>query len=286
MQLKGTKSAGRRTGGFRIPISSISIEVGMQNLVGSDISRGFPSMRTIHKCKDDAKTPISKPNWCDHCGRIVEKDEVMKGYEVGKNEFVYLTNEEVEEAKTRFETKSMKVLSVSTIDSLKPYNVLESYLLTPASEETKKKKSKDSAQNEKFYALLADKLVKDNLYIIGKVFSVRGELFMAVGGTIEAGTPMLVGYSLFYADEMKDIASAGYKAPEITEKERELMGKLVEKEKKDADFTTIKSELKEVFDKKIESRNVGEVPSADAPVAETPKVEADALSELEKALAV
>lgn len=285
MKVESTKALGRRTGGFRIPISSIHVEVGMQNLVGSDISRGFPSMRTIHKCQGGSKTPISKPNWCDSCGRIVEKDETLKGYEVSKNEFVYLTNEEVEEAKGRFESKTMKVIAVTNIENLRPQHVLESYILTPTAADSKGKKSKDTAQNEKFYALLADKLAKDSLFIVGKIFTVRGELFVALTGSNDFGNPMLVMYSLYYPDEMKNPTSAGYVVPNITSKEQELMSKLVDREKKDLDFSTVSSELREIFDKKVQSRSVGEEPSEDGkePVKDDDP-SGDAMSELEKAL--
>jgi len=286
MEIKGTKDINKSQYKFRIPISSLNVNVSVYNIVGSVISRGFPSMRNIHKCSDDSRTPVSKPSWCDTCNRTVDESELVKGYEVGKNEYVYVTKEEVDDIKAEFASENMKIIGFTKLETpIRPRDVMGTYVLLPP-EAKLKKETKDAELNKKYYALLADKLLKDDVYIVGKVFTVKGENFVVITGSNEPNGPMLVMYALYYQDELRTTERCGYKTPALEPKELELMSKLVDKGITTPDYAMVGSELKEVFNDLVKSRNVDEIPKENGAKAVIPEDKAieDTVSELERAL--
>lgn len=271
MKITPKANLGRRQGTYVITLAgSIRVSVGGTSTTESDVSRGFPSMRTIHKC-DDGKsyTGVSKPNFCDLDGRIVsaKTDTLLKGYSTGKDasgkeNFIYLTEEELDEVKARFASNEMKMLGITKIEGgLKPWQVLDSVVLLPALEGSGKSKARarDEATNEKFYALLADSLATSESYIIGKIFTVRGEYFVAIGG-ISGPTPVLMQFGLYYGSELRDFTTP-YTAPNLSTSEKELMTKVLDKARKDVDYGSVTSQLREVFDDKIKNRKENVAPS-------------------------
>lgn len=282
MKIQGTKDIGRRAGSFLISLSTINIEVGYHKVQTSDISRSFPEKHMFHKHEDGNHARITKPPWCDVCGRIVNQSEIIKGYEIGKDRWVYFTDDELKSITSEFASKTFQMLGVTPMDHRpKPEEVLDTYVLDPASQ----KRKKDDEMNAKLYALLADKLQTGSLYIIGKMFSSRGgEVFAAITGEMVGGVPYLYMYSLYYADELRNPESVGLTVPSISVKEKELMSKLVDKELKSVDYQVISSQLKDVFEKLVSTRGEGELPP-EVPTPAIP-VETSAESALEKALAM
>ena len=284
MHIKGTKELGRRSpGSFVIQLSTINIECGTHKAQSSEIKRGFPTQHLFHKHEDGNHVRISKPAWCDICGRIVGASEIIKGYEIAKDQYVYMTEEELDAMKEGFETKTFQMLGVTKLDhKLRPEEVLDTYIVVPVAQ----KRKKDDEMNAKLYSLLADKLTSDGYVLIGKMFTVRGgELFGAITGEMIDGKSMLYMYSLYYPEELKDPTTLGLSTPAISAKERELMGKLIEKEIKLVDYSVVTSQLKEIFEKVISAKVSGVMPSSVAPAPVGP-AEVSAESALEKALSV
>lgn len=53
-------------------------------------------LSNAHQCPDGEKTPFRQPKWCDHCNRIVEKDEPMLKYLQVGEQLAFFTKEEVD----------------------------------------------------------------------------------------------------------------------------------------------------------------------------------------------
>jgi len=48
----------------------------------------------VHQYHTECKTRIKKPSWCPECAEMVEKEGIVKGYELNKTDFVPLTDED------------------------------------------------------------------------------------------------------------------------------------------------------------------------------------------------
>jgi len=290
MNIEGTRDFKKALFRFNIPLQGLPIEVGAYNMVGSAVSRGFPGLSTFHVCDRKKKkvNKVAKPAWCDACNRMVASDETVSGYEIAKNEFVFIDKITLDEMKESLASENLKVLGVTKLEHpIETQDARDTYLLAPPTPDSKAKKYKaDVEKNIKFYALLADKLLKDNLYIIGKNFTVRGEMFVAIGAEKIDGNPMLVMYSLYYAEELNNPKSLGYHAPSLSAKEKQLMSKIVSKELGSVDYSKITSDLKKNFEVLVEQQKVGKIPEKGKKPATAVKLKPkdDATSELEKAL--
>src|SRR5262245_66022595 len=73
-----------------------SINFGLVNIpIGLALAtqRNDVSFRTLHR---ECGTPIKQKRWCPYHERDVEADELVKGWEVAKGEFVMVEESEIE----------------------------------------------------------------------------------------------------------------------------------------------------------------------------------------------
>lgn len=109
-------------GSIRLSLITIPIRVYPATNPSSDVS-----FRQLHrKCK----TPIQLKRWCPHCEEEVALDEIVKGYEASKGQFVLVEKEEIE--KLRPESTHVvdisHILDAATVD---PIYIERSYFLAP-----------------------------------------------------------------------------------------------------------------------------------------------------------
>jgi DNA end-binding protein Ku len=156
-------------------IFSGSISFGLVNIpvkVYPAVKDKRVAFRTLHK---ECHTPLIHKRWCPTCNREVKLEEVEKGYQLSKDRFVVLTDEELE----RVQLKTLKVLEIiGFVDAaeIDPLYYDFPYLLEP------------QEGGEKAYTLLREILSQTGKVAIGRVV-MRNKEYVVVLRTIPKGPP-------------------------------------------------------------------------------------------------
>jgi len=183
-----------------ISFGLISIPVGLHSAVESSEHVSF---RMLHK-KDMA--PIKYKKFCSKEDIEVPNDEIVKGYEVSKNKFAVVEEEELEEVQKSVGEgdRSIEVLQFVELDSLNPLSFEKPYYVTP------------QKGGEKAYGVLRDALAEGKRVGIARFFLRTRPLLAALLPVPEA----LALEVMRPFEEMRDptklgVPSSGKKAAEV-----------------------------------------------------------------------
>jgi DNA end-binding protein Ku len=98
--------------------------------------RLYPATRTpsirLHQLHTVCKTRLRQPLFCPTCGRVVERSEVVKGYEDGDGSYVLLDPEEVKKVAPE-SGRMMEILSFVKKSEIDPLFFDSSYFVIPDS---------------------------------------------------------------------------------------------------------------------------------------------------------
>ncbi|HSB09953.1 MAG TPA: Ku protein [Blastocatellia bacterium] len=152
--------------------------------------------------------PLSRRYYSAKTGRDLNDEEMLRGYEIGEDEYVLVTDEELERLQPE-KTRDIDVRRFVEHDSIPPIYFERSYFLTP------------SGNSDKAYRLLANTMEK-----IGRMgiatFVMRGKEYLVA---ILAEKGILRAETLRFADELRTPEDIGLprkvKAPQTKVKEFE-----------------------------------------------------------------
>jgi DNA end-binding protein Ku len=237
-----------------------SISFGLVNIpIGLALAtqRNDVAFRTLHR---ECGTPIKQKRWCPHHEREVEPEELVKGWEVAKGEFVIVEESDLEAvALTR--SQSIDILRFVKLADVDPVYFDRTYYLAPA--------SADAARRP--YVLLLRAMQETGMAAVGK-FVLWGKenlcLIRAQGDTLAMET-------LFFADDVRNKAEIEdtVAATEVRKAELQLAEQVIDSlvgEWKPEDFENeYRRDLKAMLDAKL----AGEQIARPEPIAETPVID-------------
>ncbi len=142
-------------------------------------------------------------------GKSVDPDDIVRGFEVGKDRFVELTDEDVDRLDIEL-THSIDICDFVSIDEIDPLYFRKAYYLLPA----------DGA--EKPYRLLVKALEETGRVAIAKVV-IRNKQHLAC---LRPGDGTLVLETMYYADEVRRPEKAP--KPQVRSAEVEMAKTLIE----------------------------------------------------------
>ena len=192
-----------------------SISFGLVNIpIGLALAtqRTDVAFRTLHR---ECGTPIKQKRWCPFHERDVEPDELVKGWEVAKGEFVLVEESDLESVALQ-RSQSIEILRFVKLEDVDPIYFDRTYYLAPASAEAPRRP----------YVLLLRAMQETGMAAVGK-FVLWGKenlcLIRAQGDTLALET-------LFFADDVraKDEIEEAVEATEIKKAELELAGQVIE----------------------------------------------------------
>ena len=237
-----------------------SISFGLVNIpIGLALAtqRNDVAFRTLHR---ECGTPIKQKRWCPHHEREVEPEELVKGWEVAKGEFVIVEESDLEAvALTR--SQSIDILRFVKLADVDPVYFDRTYYLAPA--------SADAARRP--YVLLLRAMQETGMAAVGK-FVLWGKENLCL---IRAQGETLAMETLFFADDVRNKAEIeeAVEATELRKAELQLAEQVIESlvgEWKPEDFENeYRRDLKSMLDAKL----AGEQISRPEPVAETPVID-------------
>jgi DNA end-binding protein Ku len=237
-----------------------SISFGLVNIpIGLALAtqRNDVAFRTLHR---ECGTPIKQKRWCPHHEREVEPDELVKGWEVAKGEFVIVEESDLEAvALTR--SQSIDILRFVKLADVDPVYFDRTYYLAPA--------SADAARRP--YVLLLRAMQETGMAAVGK-FVLWGKENLCL---IRAQGETLAMETLFFADDVRNKGEIeeAVEATEVRKAELQLAEQVIESlvgEWKPEDFENeYRRDLKAMLDAKL----AGEQIARPEPIAETPVID-------------
>src|SRR5712672_1080116 len=224
--------------------------------------RLYPAARSerinLHQIHKKCHTRLRQPLYCPTCNRLVERSEVVKGYEYEKGHYILIENEELKKI-TPPSGKAMEILAFVKGSQIDPIYFESSYLARP---------EKD---NPKPYVLLLKALEDSDRVGIAKVTMHQREYTVFV----RAREHGLTIHTMYFANEIRSVDGYGKVDRDIKLKPQEvklaeqLVESLSEDFKPQKYHDTFQENLKALMEAKREGKTVVQEPAAKrAPVVD------------------
>ncbi len=155
-------------------------------------------------------TRVNRKWWCPHHEKIVDSDELIRGYAVSKNKYVTFSDEEMEVLETD-DNRALDITEFVDIQEIDPVFYEKAYFLGPA------------PGGGKTYKLLASAMKDQNKVAVAR-WVAAGKEHLVVIRPFENG---LILHTMFYADEVRDFASIDLEDTKINPKEVQLAEMLI-----------------------------------------------------------
>ena len=165
------------------------------------------SFNQLHKV---CHTRLKQPLFCPTCNRMVERNEVEKGYEYEKDQYLLFTEEELESVEPE-SARTMEILEFVKLAEVDPIYFDSSYYLAPEDE------------GRKAYQLLLEAMRKSGYAAIAKV-SMHNREYIVIIRPHKAGLTL---HTMFYSNEIRAAESGTTEKIEVKEQERALAEQLI-----------------------------------------------------------
>jgi DNA end-binding protein Ku len=161
-------------------------------------------------------TRVNRKWWCPHHEKIVDADELIRGYAISKSKYVTFTDEEIETLETDGD-RALEITEFVDLHEIDPVFYEKAYFLGP------------SPGGGKTYRLLSQAMKKQDKVAVAR-WVAAGKEHLVVLRPYEKG---LVLHTMYYADEVRDFDAIDLDASPASEKEVKLaemlIGELTEK---------------------------------------------------------
>lgn len=220
------------------------------------------SFNLLHRV---CKNRINLQNYCPHCERVVERSELVKGYQYEKEQYLLIEDEDLEAIRPQ-SSSIMDIVQFIDMKEVDPIFYDKTYYLGP------------DKGNEKTFALLAKAMEKTGRAAIGKV-TMRNHEYLAI---IRPGMEGLVVHFMLYSDEVRENENKVPKNLDVRPKELELATQLVENLSEPLNLEGFHDDYIQKLEQLIESKLKGRKLTIVAPKAR-PKV-VDLMEALQKSV--
>jgi DNA end-binding protein Ku len=119
----------RTTWNGSLSFGLVSIPVGLAPATKPAARQSDISFRLLHR---EDMTPIKQKRWCPKDDREVGPDEIVKGWEVAKGQFVAVEEEELEALERRDDSRTIDIERFVPLDAVDPIWMDRTYFLVPA----------------------------------------------------------------------------------------------------------------------------------------------------------
>jgi|SRR5215208_1505809 len=237
-----------------------SISFGLVNIpIGLAVAtqRTDVAFRTLHR---ECRTPIKQKRYCPTDERDVGPDEVVKGWEYVKGEYVIVEEDDLEAVALQ-RSNSIEILRFVTLEEVDPVYFDRTYYLAPASAEAQRRP----------YVLLLRAMESTGMAAIGK-FVLWGKENLCL---IRPQGDALALETLFFAEDVRakrDIEDAVAES-EIKDAELELARQVIESISGDFDPEEFRNEYRDDLRRMLEAKLEGQEIVKPEPAAETPVID-------------
>jgi DNA end-binding protein Ku len=186
-------------------------------------------------------THVNRKWWCPHHEKIVDSDELIRGYAISKTKYVTFTDEEIETLETD-DNRAIEITEFVDLHEIDPLFFEKAYFLGP------------SPGGGKTYRLLSQALKKQDKVAVARWVSA-GREYLVVLRPYEKG---LVLHTMYYADEVRDFDAIDLEEGPVSEKEVKLAEMLInELSEKKFDPLAFKDEYRQRLLARIRAKSKG-----------------------------
>ena len=238
----------------------------MRSMASATISFGLVSIPVRLYAATESSAAISFNLLHEKCGSrlkqqyicikeevVVPREEMIKGYEFQKGEYVTFTPEELKELEES-STQSVDITEFVPLDKVDPVYFDRAYFLGPAQ------------HGDRPYKLLARTMAETGRAALAK-YAARGKMYLVLLRPYE---DKLIMQQLHYADEVRDIREVPVGDAEVREQELKLARQLVEQIARetfnpDAYEDEVRKRIQEQIDRKVEGQQIQVSPNEQKP---------------------
>lgn len=156
-------------------------------------------------------TRVNRKWWCPHHEKIVDSDELIRGYAISKSKYVTFTDEEIDTLETD-DNRALEITEFVDLHEIDPLFFEKAYFLGP------------SPGGGKTYRLLSQAMKKQDKVAVAR-WVAAGREHLVVLRPYEKG---LVLHTMFYADEVRDFGAIDLESSPASEKEVKLAEMLID----------------------------------------------------------
>jgi DNA end-binding protein Ku len=236
-------------------IGSATISFGLVSvpikLYSTAESRASVSFNWLHK---KCGSRLKQQYWCPKDEEKVDKDEMVKGYEFSKGQYVTFTPEELKALEEKA-TNAVDIVAFVPLAEVERIYLDRAYYLGP------------DKGGDRAYRLLVEALKETGRAALGQ-YAVRGQQYLAL---VRPLGDVLVMEQLHYSDELKPAAEVPQGDVKLKPAELKLAVQLIEQSSTDEFHPeeykdTVRGRVLEAIQQKVEGQDITEEP-AEAPKA-------------------
>ena len=195
----------RTTWNGAISFGLVTIPVGLAPATKPAARQSDVSFRLLHR---ECKTPIKQKRWCPTHDREVGPDEIVRGWEVSKGEFVIVEDEDLEAIDRDTTSRAIDIRSFVPADDVDPIFYDRTYFLVPAS----------ATAQRRPYVLLLEAMKETKTAALGS-FVLAGKEKLAL---IRVRDNALMLETLFVAEDVYSDAEIEEAVSDVKTKKQEV----------------------------------------------------------------
>ncbi|HEY1325640.1 MAG TPA: Ku protein [Casimicrobiaceae bacterium] len=231
-------------------LSSVTVSFGMVSipvkLYAATQPQSAISFNLLHAA---CGSRLKQQYLCARENVVVERTDMVKGYEFAKDQYVKFTPEELKELEEKG-TQTIEIAEFVPADSIDPVYYDKAYFLGP---------DKGGA---KPYALLAESMRQTGQTAVGR-YAARGKQYIVQLRAVPGG---IVMQQLLYAPEVRSIGDVGIEAAPVKDSElalaKQLIGQISSKGFDAAQYTDdVRERIEAAIQKKVEGQEIAISPT-------------------------
>ena len=192
---------------------------------------------------NECKGRINLQNYCPQCERVVERSELVKGYQYEKNQYIVIDDADIAEIKPESST-NLDIIQFIDVKDVDPIYFEKTYYLGP-----------DKSSNKPF-SLLAKAMQETGKAALGKLV-MRNKEYLAL---VRPGMKGLMVHFMLYADEIRENENQVSEDFEARSKELQLAKQLIDSLSEPFDAEKFEDEhikrMEELIDAKLKGRKL------------------------------
>jgi DNA end-binding protein Ku len=237
----------------------VSIPVGLAPATKPAARQSDVSFRLLHR---ECATPIKQKRWCPTHDREVTQDEIVRGFEITKGQFVIVEDADLEAIERSDDSRSIEIRSFVPGESVDPIYFDRHYYLVPGS----------NAAQRRPYVLLLEAMRETKTAALGRFVRAGREslcLVRAQGDALSLET-------LFVAEDVYSQAeiSEAVEDTKVKNAELELARQVIQSLEAEFDPSELHSDYRRDLRALLDAKTRGEEIAVPEPVAEeTPVID-------------
>ena len=248
----------RTTWNGSISFGLVTIPVGLAPATKPAARQSDIAFRTLHR---ECKTPIKQRRWCPVHEQEVPAEELVKGWEISKGEFVVVEEADLEAIAQRDTSRTIDITRFVEADEVDPIYFDRTYFLAPASAPAARRP----------YVLLLNAMRETGMAALGK-FVLAGKeklcLIRPKGDALALET-LFVGEDVYSQAEIDEAVGD----TDVKDAELDLAKQVIGSLAGEFDAADLRSEYRGNLRAMLEAKLDGEEIARPEPVPETPVVD-------------